>query len=136
MATEQKTIAPPPGQAAPAPAAGSAEVQPAGGAAPAPAPSEGGLLGNPLLLMLAVIAPIFILQFFTSRSQQKKQDKLMGELKKGDVVLVNPGLRGKLVEMGDRFAKVEIAPGTKIEVLKAAILGKDSVETASAVERK
>jgi len=80
--------------------------------------------------------PLIAMMFWSSRSQQKKQEKALTELKKGDLVLTQGGLRGRLVEMGDRFAKIEIAPGTKIEVLKSAVLGKDGTETAAQLEKK
>ena len=41
-----------------------------------------------------------------------------------------------IVEVGDRFAKIELAPGMKVEVLKSSLLGKDSAETAAAAEKK
>jgi preprotein translocase subunit YajC len=89
-----------------------------------------------ILLPLLMFAPLIILMFWTSRSQSKKQAKALAELKKGDWVLTQGGLRGKLVEIGDRFAKLEVAPGTKIEVLKTAVLGRDGVETAAQLEKK
>jgi hypothetical protein len=46
------------------------------------------------------------------------------------------GVIGKLVELGDRYAKLEVAPGMKIEVLKSGLLGKDSGEAATAAEKK
>jgi preprotein translocase subunit YajC len=85
---------------------------------------------------LVLFVPLIAMMFWSSRSQQKKQEKALAELKKGDLVLTQGGLRGRLVEMGDRFAKVEIAPGTKIEVLKSAVLGKDGTETAAQLEKK
>jgi preprotein translocase subunit YajC len=89
-----------------------------------------------MLLPLLMLAPLIVMMFWTSRSQQKKQAKVLNELKKGDWVLTQGGLRGKLVEMGDRFAKVEIAPGTKIDVLKSAVVGRDGVEAAAQLEKK
>jgi preprotein translocase subunit YajC len=123
-----QTLAPTPGEAttsAPAPA-----PEPTGQAA-----SPGGLLGSPLFF-LVLFVPLIAMMFWSSRSQQKKQEKALAELKKGDLVLTQGGMRGRLVEMGDRFAKVEIAPGTKIEVLKSAVLGKDGTETAAQLEKK
>lgn len=126
MALALQTLAPTPGEAttsAPAPA-------PTGQAAP-----PGGLLGSPLFF-LVLFVPLIAMMFWSSRSQQKKQEKALGELKKGDLILTQGGLRGRLVELGDRFAKVEIAPGTKIEILKSAVLGKDGSETAAQLEKK
>ncbi|NLE86776.1 MAG: preprotein translocase subunit YajC [Myxococcales bacterium] len=87
-------------------------------------------------LPLLVFLPMILLMFWSSRSQQKRHQKALAELKKGDAVLTQSGLRGKLVEMGDRFAKVELAPGVKVDVLKSALLGKDNVETAAQLEKK
>jgi len=86
----------------------------------------------PILLVL----PLLILLFWSSRSQQKKQAASVAALKKGDRVLTQSGMIGKLVEVGDRYAKVEVAPGVKIEILKSGLLGKDTPETAAQAEQK
>jgi preprotein translocase subunit YajC len=97
-------------------------------------PSEGGLGG--MLPMLIMVVPLVLLMLFTSRSNSKKQKKLMESLQKGDRVILQGGLVGKLVEMGDRLAKVELAPGMKVEILKSGLLGKDDAETAASLEKK
>ena len=89
-----------------------------------------------MLFPLLLLVPVLLLMFFSTRSQQKKQQAALSALKKGDRVLTQSGLVGKLVEVGDRFAKVELAPGMKVEILKSSLLGKDSAETAAAVEKK
>ncbi|MFZ5889574.1 MAG: preprotein translocase subunit YajC [Myxococcota bacterium] len=86
--------------------------------------------------MLLMVGPVLILLFFTSRSQQKKQAATLASLKKGDRVITQGGLAGRLVELGDRFAKIEISPGVKVDVLKSHILGPDSAETQAAAEKK
>ena len=118
--------------AAPPPAP-AAEQQPAQGPPPAQGEPPGAFsLLFPLLLLL----PLFIIMFWSSRSQQKKAAQAVSALKKGDRVLTQSGLVGKLVEVGDRYAKVELAPGVKIEMLKTGLLGKDTGEAAPAVEKK
>jgi preprotein translocase subunit YajC len=87
----------------------------------------------PLLLM---VAPMLLLLYFSSRSQQKKQAAAISGLKKGDRVLTEGGIVGKLVELGDRYAKLEISPGVKIEILKTRLAGVDAVETQTAIEKK
>jgi len=76
----------------------------------------------PILLLL----PLLFLMFWSSRSQQKKQAAAISGLKKGDRVLTQAGLVGKLVDIGDRYAKVEVAPGVKVDILKSGLLGKDT----------
>lgn len=125
MALALQQLPPSPGQGTTAPA-----PAPAGEARPA----EPGALG--MLLPLILFVPLIFVMFWSSRSQQKRQQKLLAELQKGDSVLTQGGLRGKLVELGDRFAKIEIAPGVKVDVLRGSLLGKDTVETASQLEKK
>lgn len=86
--------------------------------------------------ILIMVVPLVLLMLFTSRSNSKKQKKLMEGLQKGDRVILQGGLVGKLVELGDRLAKVELAPGMKVEVLKSGLLGKDDAETAASLEKK
>jgi preprotein translocase subunit YajC len=73
--------------------------------------------------------------FWSSRSQQKKAAAALADLKKGDRVLTQSGLAGKLVELGDRYAKLELAPGVKVDVLKSALSGKDTGDPASAEKK-
>lgn len=89
-----------------------------------------------MLFPLLLLVPLLILMFWSTRSQQKKQQHAVATLKKGDRVLTQSGLVGKLVELGDRYAKVEVAPGVKVDILKSGLLGKDTAENASAVEKK
>jgi preprotein translocase subunit YajC len=105
-----------------------------GAGAPAPHGAEGGLGG--MLPMLIMVVPLILLMVFTSRSNSKKQKKMLDSLQKGDRVITQGGLVGKLVEVGDRYAKVELAPGMKVEFLKSGLLGKDDAETAASLEKK
>jgi preprotein translocase subunit YajC len=76
----------------------------------------------PILLLL----PLILILLWSSRSQQKKQREALEGLKKGDRVVTQSGLIGKLLETGDRYAKIEIAAGVKVEVLKTSLLGRDT----------
>ena len=70
-----------------------------------------------MMLMLMAFLPVILFMFFSSRSQQKKQKELESKLKKGDRVVTQSGLVGKLVETVDgRHVKLEIAPGVKVTI--------------------
>jgi preprotein translocase subunit YajC len=86
--------------------------------------SFGGM--GPLMPMLLMMVPLFLLMWWMGRSQQKRQEKALSVLKKGDKVITQGGFIGKLLEVGDRYAKVELAPGVKVELLKTSLLGKDT----------
>src|SRR5690606_5283852 len=77
---------------------GASEAQPSDpGAGAQPPPGSGLGMLFPLLLLV----PLLLMMFFSTRSQQKKQQAALAALKKGDRVLTQSGLVGKLVEMGD-----------------------------------
>ena len=116
---------------APSVPAGPAGDHPGAGSNAA-APS--GLMG--MLPMLIMVLPLVLLMVFSGRSQAKKQGKLLASLQKGDRVVTTGGVIGKLIELGDKYAKVEIAPGVKIDVLKSGLLGKDDADTAASLEKK
>jgi preprotein translocase subunit YajC len=122
-----------PGQgAAPAPA------QPSQGAPPpSNAPEGGGGGGSPfggMTILIMLLPLLFVL--FMSRNQSKKQKALEAALKPGDRVVTQSGLIGKLVEIGDRTAKLEIAPGVNVQILKTSIQGVDGEPKAAEAKDK
>jgi preprotein translocase subunit YajC len=89
------------------------ESAPSGGSA---APQGGGspIAGfMPILMMLVIFVPFFLLM---SR-RQKKERVARDSLKKGDRVMTNAGLVGELMEMDDALAKVKIAPGVTVQIV-------------------
>ena len=82
-----------------------------------------------MVLMLMFLLPFILFMFFSNKSQQKKQKNMESKLKKGDRVVTQSGLVGKLVDpLEGRHAKIEIAPGVKVQVLRSSIAGLDAEE--------
>ena len=82
-----------------------------------------------MVLMLMAFLPVILFMFFSSRSTQKKQKDMESKLKKGDRVVTQSGLVGKLVDpVEGRHAKLEIAPGVKVTILRSSIAGLDAEE--------
>ncbi len=121
-----------PQQNAPPPPTGGMTV-PTPGPSPSPAaPSPGGG-GGSMLMMLVFLVPFILFMFFTNRSQTKKQKDMESKLKKGDRVVTQSGLVGKLVDpLEGRHARIEIAPGVKVQVLRTSIAGLDVEDGAKA----
>ena len=95
----------------------------------APQGSPGG--GSSMLLMLMAFVPVILFMFFSNRSQQKRQKDMEGKLKRGDRIVTQSGLVGKLVDPPEgRHARIEIAPGVKVQVLRTSIAGLDVEEAA------
>lgn len=86
----------------------------------APAGGMGGLLGSPIVFIVIMVA----MMFFMFRSQSKRQKELrnmIASLAKGDEVVTNGGMAGRIDDIGDSFLTVEIAPNVKIKLQKTAI---------------
>jgi len=100
-------------------------AQPAPGSDPGSAaapPSTFGLI-TPLLILIPFIAILF----FQNRSQQKKQEANISSLKKGDRVITQSGLVGRLVSIEGRYAELQLPPsGTKVTILRSGLLGRDA----------
>ncbi len=82
-----------------------------------------GLLNSMLIPMILVFG---IMWFFLIRPQQKKMkddEKMRSELRRGDQVLTQGGLIGKVTKVkdGDEL-EVEIAQGVKVRMTRAAVV--------------
>jgi preprotein translocase subunit YajC len=75
--------------------------------------------------MMLMFLPMLFLIFWQSRNQ-KKAETLVNDLKKGDRVLTQSGLVGRLVEIDARYAKLELAPNVKVTVLRSSLTGRDT----------
>jgi preprotein translocase subunit YajC len=116
----------PPRPATPGPAQGAPQTgQPPSGQEGAP-PAGEAAGGFGLLFPILLLLPLILVLLWSSRSQQKRQQAAIAALKKGDRVVTQSGIVGKLLELGDRYAKLEIAPGVKVEVLRSGLVGKDT----------
>ncbi|MGD8556390.1 MAG: preprotein translocase subunit YajC [Chromatiales bacterium] len=87
--------------------------------APAAAGGEPGWTG---LLFPFVLLAIFY--FFLIRPQIKRQKEhkaLVDSIQKGDEVQIEGGVLGRITEMGDEYAKLEIADGVVIKIRRGAV---------------
>lgn len=74
------------------------------------------------LLPLVFIFVIFYFLMIRPQSKKAKEHKLMVEaLAKGDEVVTNGGLLGKLAKVGDNFVEVELADGVTVKLQRNAI---------------
>ena len=80
-----------------------------------------GSFGSLPLLLLFMVGMYFLL-VRPNQQKQKKWQEMLGELKAGDKVTTNGGLRGTVVSLKDDNVIVRVAPdGIKLEFVKSAI---------------
>ena len=85
---------------------------------------------NPLMMPL-MIGGLFAIMYFVMIRPQQKQAKdhreLISALKKGDDVITQGGMLGKIHAVTDKIVTLEIANGVRIRVLKSSIQGKTNL---------
>ena len=80
---------------------------------------EASMVG--LLFPIALIAIFYFLMIRPQQKRAKEHKALVEGLKKGDEVVTSGGLLGKVTEVGDNFAQMEVADGIQVKVQKQSV---------------
>ncbi len=85
----------------------------------APPPAGGGI---EFLLMIGVFFAIMYFMIIRPQTKRAKEHQaLIDGLKKGDEVVTNGGLLGKVAQLGDNFITLTVADGVEVQVQRQAI---------------
>ncbi|MBS2937671.1 preprotein translocase subunit YajC [Nocardioides sp. J2M5] len=79
---------------------------------------------NDLAALLPLVAIVALFWFMVIRPQQRRQREvvsLQNSIQVGQRVMMSSGVFGTVVSLTDDRARLEIAPGTQIEIARAAI---------------
>ena len=80
--------------------------------------------GNPLMALLFPIGLVVILYFLMIRPQvkrQKEHKKMVEALAKGDEVATMGGIVGRITDLGENFAELEVADGVLVKIRRQAV---------------
>ncbi|MEI6415814.1 MAG: preprotein translocase subunit YajC [Pseudomonadota bacterium] len=80
--------------------------------------------GDPLMGMLFPIVLVAVLYFVMIRPQvkrQKEHKQMVEAMGKGDEVVTIGGMAGRITELGENFAKLEVAPGVEVKIRRQAV---------------
>ncbi len=81
--------------------------------------SQGGLVSFlPLILIFAVF---YFMLIRPQMKRAKEHKKLVSELSKGDEVVTNGGLLGRITDVSDSFVTLELADNIKIKLQRHAV---------------
>ncbi len=86
-------------------------------------PPAGGILSSPLFMIVVVFAIFYFLIIRPQRKKDVEHKKFLSELKKGDEVLTQAGIYGRVAAIDDQIVTLEVANQVKIRVAKATIAG-------------
>ncbi|NKC16165.1 MAG: preprotein translocase subunit YajC [Gammaproteobacteria bacterium] len=73
------------------------------------------------LFIIILFAVFYFLLIRPQQKRAKEHRKMVADLKKGDEVVTQGGLLGRISEVGDNFLHVEVASGTEVKVQRSAI---------------
>ncbi|CAH2931031.1 MAG: Protein translocase subunit YajC [uncultured Paraburkholderia sp.] len=85
--------------------------------------AAGGVESN-LMSFLPLILMFGVLYFIMIRPQMRRQKEhrnMLAAMAKGDEVVTNGGIVGKVTKVGEAYVGVEISEGTEITVQKASV---------------
>ena len=83
-------------------------------------PDQGsGMLGFLPLVILFLVFYLFLIR--PQMKRQKEHSRMVSGLNKGDEVVTNGGLLGKITEVGDNFVSLEVANNFEVKIQKHAV---------------
>ncbi|MEO9079789.1 MAG: preprotein translocase subunit YajC [Rhodanobacter sp.] len=86
----------------------------------AAAPEQGG--GMSLIIMMVVLFGLMYFMMIRPQMKRQKEHKaLVSALTKGDEVVTNGGMAGRVEEVGETFITVEIAANVRVKLQKGAV---------------
>lgn len=97
-------------------------------AAPVSGATQGGNMTMSLIMLLAVFVVFY---FFFIRPQMKKQKEMTNyrnSLKKGDKVVTNGGLYGRILEIKDNYVMMDAGGDVKLKIDKNALMKDPTAE--------
>lgn len=78
------------------------------------------------LQFVPIVFAFVVMIIYTNYANKKKQserDSALSKLERGNEVLTTSGILGRIEGLTDLYITLEIAPGTRIKVLRSAIAG-------------
>lgn len=98
------------------------------------AQAQGGAPAWSMLIWLLIIPLMYFMVIRPNQKSQKEAKKFRDALKAGDQVISAGGLYGKVVNVEDSTITLEIAPKTRVRVMRSQIIGKQPAAAASSTE--
>ena len=94
-------------------------------ATPAPAAADQGPLGGLATTLLFPVAMIAIFYFLLIRPQNqraKKHKEMLGSMKKGDTVVTQGGIIGKIFKIADDEVTIDAGEGVKLRLVRGMVV--------------
>ena len=82
----------------------------------------GGFFMGPDIFILVAFGLVFYFIIWRPQSKRAKEHReLVGGITKGDEIVTNGGLLGKVIKVEDQFLLIEVAKGVELKLQKHAV---------------
>jgi preprotein translocase subunit YajC len=92
-------------------------------AAPAGGGASSSPFGNPLIMVVLMFAVMYFLVLRPQSKKAKEHQKMLSELKKGDDVVTQGGIIGKISGMKDGEVTLQVQEGVRLRVQRSSVTG-------------
>lgn len=103
-------------------------------AAPAAAPAQQSGFGM-MVPMLLILAIFYFMMIRPQQRKEKERRRMIDELRAGAKIVFAGGLMGTIVEATEKTFRVEISPGTTIEIARGCVTAVIPPEGAEAEKK-
>ena len=83
--------------------------------------SQGGSGSSMVFIMIIFLVFMIFFTYLPNRKMKKEQAKFIEEMKKGDEVVTNGGITGKVTKVDEKSVTLEISPKNYITVLVSSV---------------
>ena len=109
------------------------DAAPAAAATPQPKQQSGGM--GMLVPMLLILAIFYFMMIRPQQRKEKERRRMIDELRAGAKIVFAGGLMGTIVEATEKTFRVEISPGTTIEIARGCVTAVIPPEGAEAEKK-
>lgn len=85
------------------------------------APAGGGMDFSFLLVMVVIMGIMYMLVIRPQQKRLKDHQQMVAAIKRGDTIVTNGGLIGKVSKVGDAELQVEVSDGVRVRIIRAMI---------------
>ena len=83
--------------------------------------AQQGSSGSFIVMMVVFIAIFYFMLIRPQTKQAKEHKSMLESLSKGDEIVTNGGMLGRINKIGDNFIAIEIAQNLEVKIQKQAV---------------
>ena len=102
----------------------------------AQAAGESSSMLSTFIMFGGVFAIMYFLLIRPQQKQMKQQQAMLSTLRKGDEVVLQSGIWGKIHTIEEKVVWLEFSSGTKVKVEKSSIMRRIEVSSSAPVEEE